>query len=150
MSTQDVRTIRQLRNFWILSVTAMVLACFSNAVAQASYKVQDLGVQHPDNLGMAMGLNNYGWTENMEQRLDPFSLSLSANLVEGTVRISIDELNLELGTLGGKNSSINWNGINDLGEAVGMSETSVPDRNGEDFCGFGPHLIWRPFLSRTG
>ena len=51
-------TLRQLRNFWILGVATMVLACFSNAVAQASYKVQDLGVQHPDNLGMAMGLNN--------------------------------------------------------------------------------------------
>jgi hypothetical protein len=46
--------LRRLRNFWILWVTAMVLACFSNAVAQARYKVQDLGVQHPDNLGMAM------------------------------------------------------------------------------------------------
>src|ERR1700733_11637 len=143
-------TLRQLRNFWILGVATMVLACFSNAVAQASYKVQDLGVQHPDNLGMAMGLNNYGWTENMEQRLDPFSLSLSANLVEGTVRISIGELNFELGTLGGKNSSINWNGINDRGEAVGMSETSVPDPNGEDLCGFGTHATCLPFLWQNG
>jgi len=128
----------------------MVLACFSNAVAQASYKVQDLGVQHPDDLGMAMGLNNYGWTENMEQLLDPFSVSLSANLVSGTVRISIGELNLELGTLGGKNSSINWNGINDPGEAVGMSETSVSDPNGEDVCGFGTHLTCSPFLWQNG
>ncbi len=128
----------------------MVLASFSNAVAQASYKVQDLGVQHPDNLGMAMGLNNSGWTENMEQRLDPFSLSLSADLVAGTVRISAGKLNLELGTLGGKNSSINWNGINDPGEAVGMSETSVPDPNGEDLCGFGTHLTCLPFLWQNG
>jgi probable HAF family extracellular repeat protein len=128
----------------------MVLACFSNAVAQASYKVQDLGVQHPDDLGMAMGLNNYGWTLNMEQLLDPFSVSLSANLVQGTVRISIGELNLPLGTLGGKNSSINWGGINDRGEAVGMSETSVPDPNGEDVCGFGTHLTCLPFLWKNG
>ena len=142
--------LRRLQNFWIPCVMTIVLACFSNAVAQARYKVQDLGVQHPDNLGMAMGLNNYGWTENMEQRLDPFSLSLSANLVEGTVRISIDYLNLELGTLGGKNSSINWNGINDPGEAVGMSETSVPDPNGEDVCLFGTHLTCSPFLWRDG
>jgi probable HAF family extracellular repeat protein len=143
-------TLRQLRNFWILGVATMVLACFSNAVAQASYKVQDLGVQHPDDLGMAMGLNNYGWTENMEQLLDPFSVSLSANLVQGTVRISIGELNLGLGTLGGKNSSINWNGINDPGEAVGMSETSVPDPNGEDICGFGTHLTCLPFFWKNG
>jgi probable HAF family extracellular repeat protein len=143
-------TLRQLRNFWILWVTTMVLACFSNAVAQASYKVQDLGVRHPDDLGMAMGLNNHGWTLIMDQRLDPFSLSLSANLVAGTDRISIGELDLELGTLGGKNSSINWNGINDPGEAVGMSETSVPDPNGEDVCGFGTHLICLPFLWQNG
>jgi probable HAF family extracellular repeat protein len=145
-----MKTFRQLRNFWILGVATMVLACFSNAVAQASYKVQDLGVQHPDNLGMAMGLNNHGWTEIMDQRLDPFSISLSAHLVAGTVRMSIGELNLELGTLGGKNSSINWNGINDPGEAVGMSETSVPDPTGEDLCGFGTHLTCLPFLWQNG
>jgi probable HAF family extracellular repeat protein len=143
-------TLRQLRNFWILGVATMVLACFSNAVAQASYKVQDLGVRHPDNLGMAMGLNNYGWSLIMDQLLDPFSISLSANLVAGTDRISIGELNLELGTLGGKNSSINWNGINDRGEAVGMSETSVPDPNGEDLCLFGTHLTCLPFLWQNG
>ena len=128
----------------------MVLACFSNAVAQATYKVQDQGVQHPDNLGMAMGLNNHGWTLIMDQLLDPFSLSLSAHLVSGTDRISIDELNLPLGTLGGKNSSINWNGINDRGESVGMSETAVPDPNGEDICGFGTHATCLPFLWQNG
>jgi probable HAF family extracellular repeat protein len=143
-------TFSHLRNFWILWVTTMVMACFSNAVAQASYKVQDLGVQHPDNLGMAMGLNNYGWTENMEQLLDHFTLSTLYPAVQGTVRISIGDLNLELGTLGGKNSSINWNGINDPGEAVGMSETSVPDPNGEDVCLFGTHLTCSPFLWRNG
>jgi probable HAF family extracellular repeat protein len=141
---------RGLRNFGIPCITIIILACFSNAVAQAHYKVQDLGVQHPDDLGMAMGLNNYGWTLNMEQLLVPFSVSLSANLVQGTDRISIGELNLPLGTLGGKNSSINWNGINDPGEAVGMSETSVPDPNGEDVCGFGTHLTCLPFLWQNG
>ncbi|MGD0212721.1 MAG: hypothetical protein ABSB87_05765 [Terriglobales bacterium] len=143
-------TLRQLRNIWILGVATMVLGCFSNAVAQTSYKVQDLGVQHPDNLGMAMGLNNYGWTLNMEQLLDPFSISLSAHLVQGTDSISIGELKIPLGTLGGPNSSINWNGINDPGEAVGMSETSVPDPNGEDICGFGTHLTCLPFLWQNG
>jgi probable HAF family extracellular repeat protein len=134
----------------MLWVATMVLACFSNAIAQAHYKVQDLGVQNPDNLGMAMGLNNYGWTLNMEQLLDPFSTSLSANLVSGTDTMSIGELNLPLGTLGGKNSSINWNGINDSGENVGMSETTVLDPDGEDVCGFGTHHICLPFLWQNG
>src|SRR5580658_9079327 len=141
---------RRLPNFSILWVTTMVLVCFSNAVAQASYKVQDLGVQRPDNLGMAMGLNNSGWTLNMEQLLDPFSISTSAHLVAGTVRVSIGELNLPLGTLGGKNSSINWNGINDREDSVGMSETSVLDPNGEDLCGFGTHASCLPFLWQNG
>jgi len=141
---------RRLQTLSVLWITTMVLACFSNAVAQARYKVQDLGVQHPDNLGMAMGLNNYGWTLNMEQLLDPFSISLSAHLVSGTDTISIGELNVPLGTLGGKNSSINWNGINDPGDAVGMSETSVPDPNGEDLCGFGTHLTCLPFFWHNG
>lgn len=141
---------KQLQNSWLPCVAAMVLACFSNAAAQVHYKVQDLGVQHPDNLGMAMGLNNSGWTLNMEQLLVPFSLSLSAHLVQGTDSITIGELSLPLGTLGGPDSSINWNGINDPGEAVGMSETSVADPNGEDLCGFGTHLICLPFLWRDG
>jgi probable HAF family extracellular repeat protein len=99
---------------------------------------------------MAMGLNNYGGTLIMDQLLDHFTLSTSYPPVQGTVRISIGDLNLELGTLGGTNSSINWNGINDPGEAVGMSETSVPDPNGEDVCGFGTHLTCSPFLWRNG
>ncbi len=142
--------VRRLQNFSILWVTTIVLACFGNAVAQTRYKVQDLSVQHPDNLGMTMGLNNHGWSLIMDQLLDPFSISLSAHLVQGTVRISIGELNLPLGTLGGKNSSINWNGINDRGESVGMSETSVPDPNGEDLCGFGTHAICLPFFWQNG
>ncbi|MGA9352734.1 MAG: hypothetical protein WBV46_03520 [Terriglobales bacterium] len=143
-------TLSQLRKFWILGITTIVLGCFSNAVAQAKYKVQDLGVQHPDNLGMPMGLNNYGWTLNMEQSLDPFSLSTEFPAVSGTDSITIDHLNLELGTLGGANSSINWNGINDPGEAVGMSETADLDPNGEDICFFGTHHVCLPFLWKDG
>jgi probable HAF family extracellular repeat protein len=143
-------TLTRLRNLSILWVTTIVLACFSNAAAQASYKVQDLGVQQPDNLGMAMGLNNYGGTLIMDQLLDHFPLSTLYPAVKGTVRISKGDLNLELGTLGGENSSINWNGINDPGQAAGMSETSVPDPNGEDVCLFGTHLTCSPFISQNG
>lgn len=144
-------TLRRLRNLWILGVATMVLACFGNAFAQARYKVQDLGVQDPDNLGMPMGLNNQGWTLNMEQLLQgPSPISLSVQVVQGTDSISAGELTLQLGTLGGPNSSINWNGINDAGEAVGMSETTVPDPNGEDVCLFGTHLTCLPFLWRNG
>jgi len=143
-------TKRQWWNFWVPGVTAIVLACFSSAVAQARYKVQDLSVERPDNLGMAMGLNNYGWTLTMDQLLDHSTISTRFPAMSGTDRISIRDLNLPLGTLGGKNSSINWNGINDPGEAVGMSETSVPDPNGEDLCGFGTQATCLPFLWQNG
>jgi probable HAF family extracellular repeat protein len=66
--------------------------------------------------------------------------------------ISIYGFNIDLGTLGkpGANSWINWGGINDLGEAVGQSETAELDPNGEDLCGFGTHLICVPFFWRAG
>jgi probable HAF family extracellular repeat protein len=140
-------TLRQLRNFWIPWVATMVLACFSDAVAQVSYKVTDLGVLHKGYFGCAMGLNNHGWTETQYGDLGP-----SGNLVKGRVAINVDGLTIDLGTLGGPNSWDNPYGgeINDRGEAVGYSETSVPDPDGEDVCAFGTGLTCRPFLWQNG
>ena len=54
-------TLRQLRNFWIPWITTIVLACFSDAVAQRSYEITDLHTNNgKDNFSMAMGLNNHG------------------------------------------------------------------------------------------
>jgi len=49
-----------------------------------------------------------------------------------------------LGTLGGPNSIAF--AVNNLGLAGGEAETSTSDPNGEDFCGFGTHLICLPVL----
>jgi probable HAF family extracellular repeat protein len=136
----------KLRNFWILWVTTMVLACFSNAVAQGSYKVADLGVLQNGGFGCAMSVNNHGWTEAQYGVLDP-----SGNLVEGRVGINVDGLKIDLGTLGGLNSFMwGYAGFNERGEAVGLAETAVPDPNGEDICGFGTGLTCRPFLWQHG
>jgi probable HAF family extracellular repeat protein len=143
-------TFKQLRNFWIPWVTIMVLFGFSNAVAQTSYMVTDLGTLPNDNLGCAMALNNQGWTLTMDGVLDPVSNSISAKLVAGRAVININGVKTDLGTLGGPNSWMNWGGINDSGEAVGMAETSVPDPDGEDFCGFGTGLTCRPFRWQNG
>ncbi len=143
-------TIRQLRNFWIPWVTTIVLGCFSNAVAQTSYTVTDLGVLNNWNLSCAMALNNHGWTLSMNGLMDPVSNFINAPVVTGRAVINIDGLKIDLGTLGGPNSWMNWGGINDRGEAVGMAETSVPDPDGEDFCGFGTGLTCRPFLWQNG
>jgi probable HAF family extracellular repeat protein len=141
---------RRFRTFWFPWASTIILACLSSAVAQSHYKVQDLGVQNPDNLGMAMGLNNHGWSLIMDQSLDHSVISTQFPAVAGTVRISTGELSLPLGTLGGKNSSINWNGINDREDSVGMSETTATDPNGEDLCGFGTHAICLPFVWHKG
>jgi len=139
--------ISRFRNFWMPWVTTIVLAFFSNAVAQTSYTVTDLGILRDDwNLSCAMALNNQGWTLTMNALMDPMSLFSGANPVAGRATINIGELKIDLKTLGGANSWMNWGGINDRGEAVGESETSVPDPNGEDYCKFGTGHSCRPFL----
>ena len=146
-----MRMINKLRNFWIPGVTTIVLACSSNVFAQRSYKITDLGVnKRTDNFNMVMGLNNQGWAENMDGVLTLPLTSTSASILSGRAVISIYGVNIDLRTLGGDNSWTNYGGINDRGEAVGMSETSVPDPNGEDMCAFHTQKTCRPFLWRDG
>jgi probable HAF family extracellular repeat protein len=140
-------TKRRLRNSWIPWVTAIVLACFSNAVAQASYRVTDLGAEGNDNLGCAMSVNDEGWTEIMAGNLPPGQQdNIGGQLLNGRALIDIAGFKFDLGTLGGQNTWMNWGEINDFGQIVGDSETAVLDPNGEDICGFGTHLTCRPFL----
>jgi probable HAF family extracellular repeat protein len=140
-------TLRRLQNYWILWVTTIVLACFSNAVAQARYRVTDLGAEGNDILGCAMSVNNEGWTEIMAGNLPPGQQDIIfGQLLNGRALIDVDGFKLDLGTLGGTNTWMNWGEINDFGQVVGDSETAVPDPNGEDICGFGTHLTCRPFL----
>ena len=140
-------TLRRLRNFWIPGVAILVLGCFTDAVAQTSYKVTDLGSEGNDILGCAMSLNNEGWAEVMAQNLPPGQQdNLGGTLLNGRLFLDIDGFKRDLGTLGGTNTTSNWGEINDFGLIVGQSETAVPDPNGEDICGFGTHLTCRPFL----
>ena len=41
-------------------------------------------------------------------------------------------------------------GVNERGQASGLAETSTSDPNGEDFCGFGTHLLRLAFLWQDG
>jgi probable HAF family extracellular repeat protein len=149
-----MNTLRQLRNFWIPCVATIVVACLGHAVAQTSYKITDLGTnKSTDNFSMAMGLNNQGWTLNMDGFVNPPENNMGTTVANGRAVINRDGVNIDLGTLGNPdtgNSWINWGGINDRGEAAGMSETSVPDPNGEDICGFGTFLTCVPFLWQDG
>ena len=141
----------QSRNFRTLWVTTIALACAGNGFAQQNYKITDLGVNNPtNNFSMVMGLNNQGWAENMDGFVNPPITSTSTTIANGRAVIGIYGFNIDLGTLGGKNSWTNYGGINDRGEAVGLAETSVPDPDGEDMCGFGTKLTCRPFYWRYG
>src|SRR3984893_18438806 len=143
--------LRRLRNFCIPWFVMIVLGCFSDAAAQTSYKVTDLGTEGNDILGCAMSLNNEGWTEVMAQNLPPGQQdSLFGMLLSSRIFIDIDGFKLDLGTLGGTNTSSNWGEINDFGETVGFSETASLDPNGEDICGIGTHHTCRPFLWQLG
>jgi len=125
----------------------MILACFSNAAAQASYKVTDLGSEGNDNLGCAMSVNDEGWTEIMAAKMPPGEEDfIFGKLLRGRALIDVAGFKLDLDTLGGKNTWMNWGEINNFGQVVGMSETNLPDPNGEDICGFGTHLTCLPFL----
>src|SRR5271156_699093 len=146
-----MRMIKQLRSFWILRATTIALACSGSAFAQQSYRITDMGLNHStDNFSMVMGLNNEGWAENMDGVVNPPIKSTSTTIASGRAVINAHGRNIDLGTLGGKNSWTNYGGINDRGEAVGLAETSVPDPDGEDMCAFGTKLTCRPFLWRLG
>lgn len=43
-------TLRQIRNFWLVWVSTILLACASDAGAQTNYKVTDQGTLGNDNL----------------------------------------------------------------------------------------------------
>ena len=142
----DMSRSKVLRNFWIPWVATIVLGCFSDAVAQVRYHVEDLGTLEDGFFGCTMGVNNHGLTETQ------YGLLEAGKLVKGRVAINFDGFTFPIPTLGGTN---NWDNpfggeVNDRGEAVGYSETDVLDPNGEDVCGFGTHLTCRAFLWRKG
>ena len=140
-------TLRQLRNLWIALFTTIVLGCFSDAAAQTSYQVTDLGSLGNGNQGCAMSVNNKGWTEIMAGNVGgPGPNSVLRILLNGRALLGVDGVKIDLGTLGGANSWMNWGQINDHAQIVGFSETNVPDPDGEDVCGFGTGKTCRPFL----
>ncbi|HEY6620742.1 MAG TPA: hypothetical protein VIY68_14450 [Steroidobacteraceae bacterium] len=142
-----MNTLRQLRSFWIPSLTAIALIGFNDAVAHTRYEVTDQGTLDAGFFGCSMGVNNHGWTETQYGLQEA-----SGAVVEGHVAINLEGLTFDLGTLGGANSWDNPFGgeINDRGEAVGYSELAVLDPNGEDICGFGTHHECRAFIYRKG
>src|SRR5262252_3532225 len=85
-------TLRRLQNFSTLWLTTMVLGCFSNGVAQSSYKVTDLGTGGSEKEACAMSVNHEGWTEIMTWNGEPGQNEdfIAATLLNGRALIDVD------------------------------------------------------------
>src|SRR5215471_10999908 len=88
------------------------------------YTVTDLGTLG-GTFSLAGGINNRGSVEGFS--LLPGDATIHAFLWQNGAMI-------DLGTLGGPNSSASWR-LNERGEVGGGAETSTLDPLGEDFCG---------------
>jgi len=126
----------------IIASASFLVFCIlpvAGQVSKPNYRVLDLGTLG-GSLSIAFGLNDRGAVEGFSTPSG--NASLHAFVWQ-------DGIMTDLGTLGGPNSQ-SFFGPNERGQAAGVSELSTPDPNGEDFCGFGTHLVCLPFLWRSG
>jgi probable HAF family extracellular repeat protein len=130
---------------WLLTALAVPLNAAAQETStqqrplhQARYTVTDLGTLPGGNSSQPYLITQNGHVAG------------SSTLADGTSHAVVwsRKQAADLGTLGGSNSIAF--GANDAGKAVGEAETSTSDPNGEDFCGFGTHLICLPFESANG
>ncbi len=108
--------------------------------ASIRYIVTDLGTLDGGTFSQPFFINKYGL------------VSGSSSLPDGTQQAALwlEEMKFDIGApgLGGPNSIAF--GDNEKSQSAGEAETSTPDPNGEDFCGFGTHLTCLPFLWQNG
>ena len=95
--------------------------------AHRHYRVISLGVPLGGSASSTAAINDQGWiagTSNLTGDLDQHAV------------LWIYGFALDLGTLGGPNSSVLWPGVNELGQTVGISDTAHTDPYGESWsCG---------------
>jgi len=106
---------------------------------QPRYSVTDLGTLGGTS-SVAYSVNKRGWVAG--------TASLAGNTAQHAV-LWRKGTKTDLGTLGGPNSTAFFP-LNDKGEVSGFSDTFNPDPYGEDFCGFGTHLVCLPFVWQHG
>jgi probable HAF family extracellular repeat protein len=111
----------------------------SNAAPKVRYTIKDLGTLG-GSFSFAGGISDSGWVQG-NSSLPGDNVTHSFLWRNGVMT--------DLGTLGGPNSLSDFR-PNDFGDGGGYSDTSTPDPNGEDFCGFGTQLICRAFFWRHG
>lgn len=128
---------------WLLAVLAVPLTIAAQDAQQRTlpqYTVTDLGTLAGGNFSQPFFINRYGL------------VSGSSSLADGSQHATLwmGGLMGDIGApgLGGPNSIAF--GDNERFQAAGEAESSIPDPNKEDFCGFGTHLICLPFLWQDG
>ena len=128
---------------WLLAALALPLTIAAQDTQQPAltqYTVTDLGTLSGGNFSQPFFINRYGL------------VSGSSSLADGSQHATLwlDGLMGDIGApgLGGPNSIAF--GDNERFQSAGEAETSTPDPNGEDFCGFGTHLTCLPFLWQDG
>ena len=125
----------------IVTSIAISILFTTLAIAQPAphYVVVDLGTLG-GSFGLAFGINDKG-------QVDGF-----ANLPGDKAQHAFVYANgvmTDLGTLGGPNSA-SYEGPTAALQAGGLAETSTPDPNDEDFCGYGDNLICLAFSWQNG
>jgi probable HAF family extracellular repeat protein len=104
------------------------------------YIVTDLGTLEGGTFSQPFSINRYGL------------VSGSSSLPNGDQHATLwlEELKVDIGAPGLEGPNSIAFGDNERFQAAGEAETSIPDPNGEDFCGFGTHLTCLPFLWQDG
>ena len=128
---------------WLIAALAVPLNIAAQDTQQPTltqYTVTDLGTLPGGNFSQPFLINQYGL------------VSGSSSLADGSQHATLwlDGLMGDIGApgLGGPNSIAF--GDNERFQSAGEAETSTPDPNGEDFCGFGTHLTCLSFLWQDG
>jgi probable HAF family extracellular repeat protein len=145
-SKEYAMKFRKLSSLIALAAFTLILFPANLAAQQAGkfphYTVTDLGTLG-GTFSEAVGINNNGSLAG--NSAIPGDVAIHATLWRyGAIT--------DLGTLGGPNSIAPEAEPqpNERGEVAGASDTTIADPNGEDFCGFGTHLICLPFVWRKG
>ena len=111
----------------------------ADKAVKADYAIKDLGTLG-GSFAFAGGISNRGWVLGYS--------SLPGDNDTHSFLWRDGEMT-DLGTLGGPNSFSDFR-PNDFGQAGGYSDTSSPDPNGEDYCGFGTQLVCHAFFWSHG
>ena len=125
----------------IVTLLATTILFTTLAIAQPAprYVVVDLGTLG-GSFGLAFGINDKGQAGGFA--------NLSGDNAQHAF-VYAKGVMTDLGTLGGPNSA-SYEGPTAALQAGGLAETSTPDPNGEDFCGYGDNLICLGFSWQNG